>query len=192
MFNKKIIAAVVAISGLFINTAANAQVYAGATVGKARWNVDCAGTTNCKTNDTSFNILGGYNINANWGVEASYYSLGKIKAGFGSVPGIGNVTGEMKATGLDLAGVYRAQLANNWGIFTKLGVAYSKGEGSVSLANYSISDSKNSTNVMVGIGATYSFTPSFAVRAEIDSRKVDFNYTNGNITNLNIGVQATF
>ncbi len=196
MFNKKFIAAVVAISGLFINTAANAQAYAGVTVGQARWNADCNGTINCKTNDTSFNILGGYNINANWGVEASYYSLGKIKANFTNVVPYGNVgtiTGEMKTTGVDLAGVYRTQFTNNWGMFAKLGVTYSKGEGTIFLNNASIlSDSKNSTNVMAGVGVTYAFTPNVAVRAEIDSRKVDFSYTSGNITNFNVGVQATF
>ncbi|MCH8619896.1 outer membrane beta-barrel protein [Undibacterium sp. TS12] len=196
MFNKKIIAAVLAVSGMFINMAANAQAYVGATVGQARWNADCNGTTNCKTNDTSFNILGGYNFNANWGIEASYYSLGKIKANFTNVVtygNVGNITGEMKATGIDLAGVYRTQFNNNWGMFAKLGIARTKGEGTIFLNNTGIlADSKNSTNVMAGLGVTYAFTPNFAVRAEIDSRKADFTYTSGNITNFNIGVQAAF
>lgn len=186
MFNKKIIAAAVAVSGLFINATANAQAYVGATVGQSHWNADCAGTTNCKNNDTSFNILGGYNINQNWGVEASYFSLGSVKA---TVYG---VAAEMKGTGIDLAGVYRAQLNNNWGLFTKLGLGYTKGETSVSYSGLSGSVSKNSTQVMVGFGATYAFTPNVAARAEIDSRKVDVVGGSGNVTNFNIGVQASF
>ncbi|MFZ6639940.1 porin family protein [Undibacterium sp. TC4M20W] len=186
MFNKKIIAAALAISGLFIGTTANAQFYAGATVGQARWNMDCAGTSSCKTNDTSFNILGGYNITPNWGVEGSYYNLGTVKAN------VYGIAAEMKATGIDLAGTYRAQVGNNWGLFTKLGLAYSKGEATAAFNNLRGSTSKNSTQVVVGIGATYAFTPNIAARAEIASRKVDFVGGDGNITNFNIGVQAAF
>lgn len=196
MFNKKIITAVVAVTGLFISMAANAQAYVSATVGQARWNVDCNGAASCKTNDTSFNILGGYNLNSNWGIEASYYSLGKINANFTNVVTYGNVgtiTGEMKATGIDLAGVYRTQITNNWGMFAKLGVARTKGEGTIFLNNTAmVSDSKNSTNVMAGLGVTYAFTPNVAMRTEIASRKADFTYTSGNITNFNIGVQVAF
>ncbi|MFZ6742167.1 porin family protein [Undibacterium sp. JH2W] len=186
MFTKKIIAATLAISGLFIGTTANAQAYAGATVGQARYNVDCAGTTNCKTNDTSFSILGGYNLNANWGVEASYNDLGKIRAN------VSGVAAEIKATSFDLAGVYRAQLNNNWGVFTKLGLAYSKGEATVSYSGFSASVSKNATKVVAGVGATYAFTPNFAGRAEITSRRVDLIGGDANVTNFNIGVQASF
>ncbi|MBC3910050.1 MULTISPECIES: porin family protein [Undibacterium] len=186
MLNKKIIAAALAISGLFAGATASAQVYVGATVGQARWNMDCAGTSSCKTNDTSFNILGGYNLNSNWGVEASYYSLGTVKAS------AGGLSAELKATGIDLAGVYRAQLNTNWGVFTKLGLAYSKGEATASFGNLRGSTSENSAQVMAGVGVTYAFTPNFAARAEITTRKVDFVGSSGNITNLNVGVQAAF
>ncbi|MFZ6759587.1 outer membrane beta-barrel protein [Undibacterium sp. Ji50W] len=186
MFNKKIIAAAVALSALLTGTTANAQMYAGATVGQARWNMDCAGTSNCKTNDTSFNILGGYNLNTNWGVEASYYNLGTVKA---TVYG---VAAEMKATGVDLSGVYRTQFNSNWGMFTKLGLAYSKAEATAALGNVRASTNKNSAQLVASVGATYSFTPNLAARAEISSRKVEFVGGDGNITNFNIGLQAAF
>ncbi|PXX47830.1 porin family protein [Undibacterium pigrum] len=186
MPTKKIIALALAISSLLMVTTANAQFYAGATIGQARWNMDCAATSRCKTSDTSFNVLSGYNFNANWGLEGSYYDLGTVKAT------IYGMDAEMKASGIDLAGTYRAQLGNNWGLFTKLGLAYSKGEATATFNNVRGTSNKNSAQALVGVGATYTFTPNFAARAEISSRKVDFVGGDGNITNFNVGVQALF
>ena len=187
MFNKKIIAAAIAVSGLFITASASAQYYAGATVGQARWNGDCSGTTSCKTTDTAFKVLGGYNIdNTNWGVEASYFNLGKVTVSDGALKG------EIKGSGVDLSGVYRASFNNQWGGFAKLGIAYVKGEVEASLGSAHASQSTNSTQAVVGAGVTYAFDKNISVRAEVESRKVEVPNSSGNVTNFNIGLQFAF
>ncbi len=166
--------------------AAHAQTYVAGTVGQARWNVDCAGTSSCKTTDTAYHAILGYNFDQNWGVEGGYYSLGTVRAG------VGNLNAEMSAKGWDLAGVFRNPFSDKLNGFVKLGLATSKGEVKAATTGFSGETSKNSTSLLVGIGATYAFTPNLSGRFEIESRKVDVVGGSGNVTNFNVGLQAHF
>ena len=189
MLNTKFIAvAAVAISGLFMNTAANAEAYAGATVGRAFWNINCDGATTCNKNDTDFKLLAGYNFNQHFGIEAGYYSLGTTQASDRYV------SVEMKSTGVDLSGVYRTQFgSSNWGMMTKLGLGYNKAEATGAYSIYRGVSTKKAANLVAGVGITYAFTPNFSARAEIETRRIEFVGGNdGNVSNFNIGLQANF
>ncbi|MBI3285700.1 MAG: outer membrane beta-barrel protein [Burkholderiales bacterium] len=189
MSNKNILAAALIFAGLAFSANASAQTYVGGTVGKSRWNMDCAGTTSCSTTDTAFKLLGGYDLAPNWALEASYFSLGKATASDG------NIKGEFKASGVDFSGVVKTAPENGFVGFAKLGLAYVQGKSTGSVGNMSGSVSKNSAQPVFGLGFLYQVSNNVNVRAEYESRKVkvaDIDDATSTVRNFSVGVQASF
>ena len=187
---KTVIAMALAISGLTLAAAASAQVYVGGSVGEAKWNASCEGTTNCSTHSNAYDLIAGYNLNSNWGVEATYYSLGTIS---GSVD---QATANIRATGVDLSAVFKADLGNKWQLFTKLGMADNRVEITATDGSLNVGMSNRSADPVAGIGATWTVNPSFALRVEFDERRLKIEVptysSTGNVARLNVGIVASF
>lgn len=187
MSKKNIIAAALIFAGAAFS--ASAQTYVGGTVGKSKWNADCAGATSCSTSDTAFKLLGGYDLSPNWALEASYFSLGKATASDG------NISGEFKASGVDFAGVAKTTAVNGWVGFAKLGLAYVKGETTGRVGNMSGSTSKNSAQAVYGLGFLYQISNNVNLRVEYerrDAKVADVSGATTAVSNLSVGVQAGF
>ena len=109
MFKKNFVAASLSAACLFTCVGAYAQSYVGATIGKASWSANCApGGYACSQNTgntAAFQILGGYEFSRHWGVEASYYDLGKITDNNYNYYYADKV--ELKSSGVDIAAVAR-------------------------------------------------------------------------------------
>lgn len=189
---KIIIAALVLTSGITLTSSAQAQqVYLAGTVGESFWNANCSGTTSCSTHDNDYKAILGYNFNSHWGIEASYFSLGQLTAN------LNEINGTIKATGVDLGGVFRTGFTENWGLFAKLGVSDNRANitaNEITVGSNSVMTKK--AELFAAFGVTYSITPDFAFRADVDTRKVevDANHlkSSGNVTSLNVGAQVTF
>ncbi|MFZ6689071.1 outer membrane beta-barrel protein [Undibacterium sp. SXout11W] len=183
--------AVTAIAAMLFSANAMAQAYVGGTVGQARWETSCSQASFCDTYDTSFSVFGGYNINANWGAEVSYTSLGTIHAS--SYTAYGPSSASIKAKGFDVSGVYRHQIAEKIEAFAKAGVAFTKAENDGYVYGIPRNGSLNSTKPVFGFGVTYAITPRMTVRAEISSRKVEMTpSTSTTANNFSLGVQTSF
>lgn len=192
MFKKATLAALVAACGFgFASSAYAQQAYVGASGGVSNWSVDCAGTTSCDKSGSSFKLFGGYDINPNFAVEGAYASLGKATA-TGVIAGVGNVAVESKASGFELAGVFKAPFSKEFTGFAKLGVSFMKGEASAVAGAQAGSSSENSTNLLAGLGVSYAVTKDVAIRGEWETRKVKVAGDSGNVSNFTAGVQFNF
>ena len=181
---KKHLLSLLAASALFAGAPAWAQnltmsTYLGASVGAAAWNVDCAGTTECKKNPVSFRVYGGYNFEPQIALELTYASLGTVK--LKSTTASADITGNS----FDVSAVYKfGGLTTGLGGFLKGGLAYARTTGV---------GSKNSFSPLLGAGLVYHFNPNLAVRAEVDTQRVEVNNGGkGNVTSLSLGGQASF
>jgi OmpA-OmpF porin, OOP family len=125
--------------------------------------------------DTAFRILGGYQINRYWGIEAAYFDLGRSSFSSSTFP-TGNVNGEVKVRGgsLDLVGTL--PLSDRFALLGRIGGHYSRtyadfnGNGA---ANFlSSSNSNRKTDGKVGAGLQYAFSQNFMVRLEGDRYRV--------------------
>jgi len=156
--------------------------YVGGSLGQSKFKADC-GPFSCDKNDTSFRLFGGYQFTRNIAAELGYTDLGKLKvSGFG-------LSGEVKATAWDLSGVFSWPFANQFAVFGRLGLAYTKGESSGAFG----SASDNKTGVTWGLGAQWDFTRNFGARAEWQRYRVDAGSAGtGDVDNLNIGVLYRF
>ncbi len=195
MLKNKLISAGLVAAGLLLSAAASAQVYVGGTIGKAKWNNDCSGTTTCSTNANTYKLLGGYNINNMFAVEGSYYSLGTIDASYRDATSSG--TASLKGKAFELAGIAKYDFNNELTGFAKLGIASVKAEGSASgsvagLGSFTGTDSTTSTQPVFGLGLTYKLTKELALRGEFETRKVKFGGDKSAVNNLSVGLQYAF
>jgi hypothetical protein len=189
MIKKNILAGVFMLAGLTLAASASAQVYMGAALGQAKWDVSCAGATTCKTSDTSYKFIAGYDFTRIFAVETSYVSLGELSASNDASKG------EMRAKGFELTGIVRTPQIAGLSGFAKLGVAAIKGEANGTIGPLSATASKSSAQAVYGLGMTYLFAEKTSLRVEIDRRKVkvsDIDNSSAKVTNFSIGVQASY
>lgn len=190
MLKKNILAAALLVGSAFLSAHAAAQIsYFGGSVGRAKWNFDCAGATSCHTAAGSWKLFGGYEFSPNFGVEGSYIYLNEVGANDSILKATFN------GRGADLAGVAKTTPINNFVGFAKLGVAFMKGEVVASAAGYTGSETHYSGQPLIGLGVMYYVDKKVAIRAEVDHRNVKvsgYRETTSGVTNFTIGLQSEF
>jgi OOP family OmpA-OmpF porin len=134
--------------------------YAGASAfhsSAERW---CVGASGGSCDDTSAagKLLGGYQLDQTFAVEAGYAYLGKFKA---SPQGGG--TDEAKVQALDASVVATWRFGVNLAVFGRFGVYYANVREDTSFAGNA---SNNNADLTFGAGVRYDLTPKLALRAE--------------------------
>ncbi|CAN5730686.1 hypothetical protein BH11PSE12_BH11PSE12_25600 [soil metagenome] len=137
MFKKNSIASALILAAFALSASASAETYLGATVGQAKWNIDCTGAVSCKTADTAFKVLVGYELAPLWSLEASYFSLGEVGVNDASVKGT------FSARGIDVAGVVKTAPMKGFVGFAKMGVAYVRGKPAPGSAHFRVTIKRN-------------------------------------------------
>ena len=127
--------------------------------------------------DTSFKVLGGYQINRNFAVELGYIDFGKATGGGTN----------FKGNALELVGVGMLPLANQFSLYGKLGMARTEAEGSNALG----SEKESSTEVTYGFGVQYDLNKNIGIRGEWQNY-LDVGDGRSDVTVLSIGVVYRF
>jgi OmpA-OmpF porin, OOP family len=147
-------------------SAASAQMmsntYIGAGVGSTNIKLDSgdfSGVSSKDESDTGFKIFAGYRFNPSWAAEVAYANLGDSAVTF---PG---GTGKGEASSWSAAAVYTLPLTRGFSLLGKLGASFNKFEGSFTGAGGG-SSTKNKTDLLWGIGASYAFSPRVSARLE--------------------------
>jgi|SRR5262245_8167293 len=172
MFNKQWMVAMLGAAAMLLSfgvaaqkqqTAAQTGWYAGGSLGSADLGPD---------DDIAFKIFGGYQINPTFAVEFGYTDLGDV-----SVSGT-----TVEANALELIGLARLPLSDKrFSLYGFLGLARVEVETSV----FGVRVSDDSTELTIGLGAQYDFSPKFGVRGqwqrydtsqEIDVLSIGFVY----------------
>jgi OmpA-OmpF porin, OOP family len=130
--------------------AADEGFYAGVTLGQARTNA-MTGAALTKSNDTVYGILGGYQINKNFGAEAFYTGAGKWATTTAS--------GKADAYGINAVGTL--PLSDAFSLYAKLGYATTKSTASSAPAGVTGAKRNAAT---YGLGGTYNVTPAVGIR----------------------------
>ncbi len=166
------------------STVAAENFYVGGSFGQAEVDDLCSelgslGTvSNCDDSDTGFKFFAGYQFNQYFALEGFYADFGEVSA---DVDGT-NIDVEYDAFGLSAVGILPATESIN--LFAKLGYYDADAEASSNVGSASTSGS----DFMYGLGASYSFTDSVAVRAEWER----FNTDDADIDLLSAGISYSF
>jgi OmpA-OmpF porin, OOP family len=149
--------------------------YLLADVGQSEIEIDVDGATASK-DDNVLSIGGGYNFNNNFAVELAYRDLGEISDGYKESAG-GDYIEEnftVATTVLQVSLVGSVALGEAAKLYGRIGMADLEVEAgydyreSIDGEMYSESEteSESKNKAVFGAGLSYSFTPTFALRAE--------------------------
>jgi OmpA-OmpF porin, OOP family len=173
-----------AIAAALIAAPAGAQWYVGANIGNSELKrnesiqadqflelgFDSATTTSDRR-DVGYRVFGGYQLHKNIAIEGAYVDLGKFSSRSDVMP-TGSLNGATKINGFELSVVGILPVSERFGLFARLGAfssdtktAYS-GTGSVEVITGAETQSKRSTQLSYGVGATYNVNKRIAVRGE--------------------------
>ncbi|MBJ7312295.1 outer membrane beta-barrel protein [Rugamonas sp. CCM 8940] len=144
--------------------AAQAEGYfVGGNVGRSEQKLSIDGLGSIKDTGTGFKLNGGYQFNANYGVEVAYVNLGKAEVNAqGTYAKSEPQTVFVAATGT-------LPLNNEFSLFGKVGVAQNHVKLSVRESGFSGSDSENRTTAVFGIGAAYHLNKNVSFVAEYEN-----------------------
>lgn len=183
--------------------------YAGANVGQSSAKIDDARissglsannlTMTGITDDdrsTGYKIFGGYQYNKYLAVEAGYFDLGNFGFNATTVP-TGTLSGKIKLKGLNMDLVGTLPITERFSVLGRIGVNYADandsfvGTGAVNVLNSN--PSKRDTNLKVGLGLQYAFTPALAMRAEVERYRINDAVGNkGDIDLVSLGLIYRF
>jgi OOP family OmpA-OmpF porin len=148
MLRNEWIAALLGAAAMLIPFGALAQArdvgfYAGASIGSADLGPD---------DDTAVKVFGGYQIDRTFAAEFGYTDLGDVVV-------IGQTA---KANAWELVGLAKFPVGNRVSLYGLLGLAKVDSERSV----FGVRTSDDSTELTIGFGAQYDFSPQLGVRGQ--------------------------
>ena len=171
------------------STAAMAEgAYIGGSIGSARANLDCSGTTSCSNNGTGVKGLVGYSFNDMFSVEGTYYDLGKASAS------ISGANLDLKTSGFGVRGLFSVPFNKDFSGFASLGINRMKSKASVTSGTFAGSTDATSTKPSFGLGVDYALSPVLKLRGEYETVRVDAPASSGNYDErfLSIGLKYQF
>ena len=180
-----------ALAALTFSAGASAQGYGAVSVGIARLNVDCSGTSSCDKSDTAFKLLGGYKFIPSVALEVGYFNFGKATAAASGV----NVG--IKNAGFGVGAAFHQDLGSDWNAVARLGIAQirTKIDASVSGAGAG-SDTDSNAALYGGLGVGYKLTKTTSIDVVWDFSKSKYNKNgldeSGSINAFSAGVTFAF
>lgn len=183
--------------------------YAGGNVGQSRASIDDArissgllqngfssATISDDDRDTGYKLFGGYQFNKNFALEGGYFDLGQFGFAATTVPA-GTLNGSIRLRGINLDAVGILPMTEKFSAFGRIGVNHAEasdtfsGTGAVRVNNPN--PSQRETNLKVGLGVQYAFTPALALRAEVERYRINDAVGNkGDIDQISVGLVYRF
>ena len=147
-------------------------------------------TTTTMTHDTqdgAYKVFGGYQFSPYWAVEAGYFNLGQFGFKSTTTP-TGSLDGHIKIDGLNLDMVGTMPINNQLSLLGRLGIQNARARDAfTTTGGVSVNDaspSKTQANYKAGFGFSYQFSPSMALRGELERYRV--NDAVGNTGDINV------
>ena len=175
--------------GLFGAQGAFAQdkgFYLGGALGQATFKgfcVDDPSVLTCDEKDTAWKVFGGYRFNRYVAIEGTYVDWGKAIGTVDPVGPAGPVVVPLSQTGMGVAAVGSFALTPQFSVFGKAGFLMTEQKTPASASG---NTSRDETEFHYGLGARFSFTPNWGMRAEWErTEKTE-------VEMLSIGVEYRF
>jgi OOP family OmpA-OmpF porin len=154
------------------------------------------------TQDTSYKLFGGYQMNRVFGVEAGYFDLGKFAfttttttAGVPPVPG--RLHSEKKVQGFNLDLVGTLPFTPSFALLGRIGVQNAKASSDFTSSGSALIASpgsgKRETNYKFGAGLQVTFSPAVMLRGDAERYRVNDGVSgHGNINVFSLSVVFPF
>jgi OOP family OmpA-OmpF porin len=118
----------------------------------------------CDEKDSAWKFFGGYQLNRNFALEASYFDYGSVSAS-GQTFGVPfSVSGDATAFGLAAVGIL--PLGSQFSLFGKLGLLSTEMDVAAAGIGGAFSESDSETGLHIGVGVMFDLGRNFSIRAE--------------------------
>lgn len=155
--------------------------YVGASVGEAKFDIDCASGFSCDRKDTGFKIFSGGKFRDVIGLELSYLDMGEAERAGGTT----------RARGVNLSVIGNLPLHDRFSIFGRLGSTY--GWTKTDSSTTSISSGKErGFGLAYGAGVNFDLATNWALRAEWERHRFEFANEDSDIDLYTIGFNYKF
>lgn len=181
---KNILMALIAAAAI-APVAAQAESYIGANVGRSDQKLSLPDFGSVTEHATAFKLYGGYQFNANFGIEGGYVDMGKAEiTAAGATAGANPHSLYVAATGT-------MPLAERFALTGKAGFARHRTTLS---ATGSQDDKLSNTALMLGVGTSYAITPTMLAVVEYEhfGKVIDENDGNLKANVLSVGLRFKF
>ncbi len=182
------LAALAALCASPASAQADSYYYLGLSGGQSRGQIDegrisnnligpglTLNSINSQERDITWKAFGGYQLNRFLAVEAGFFSLGSFDFTTTTTPA-GKLQGQTKLQGLNLDLVATLPISDRWSGLARVGGQYARtrGEytGSGAVGPFHNTPSERRSNLKVGLGLQYEFSPSFLMRGEVERYRV--------------------
>ena len=164
-----------------------AQAYVTTGAGVGHVGVDCSNASPCDNNNFAFKLAGGYGFGNGLAAEFGYISFGKSK--FRAF----DVNGETKVGGFIVGAAYNAEVAKDFGLTARLGLARLRTKGAGELASLIDGpDSQTHTKPYLGVAASYSVAKSVKIEAAADFSRAKWDDDTASVRAFTLGVRYHF
>jgi|GEM_PF-1259864 len=178
---KRLVLSIAAILAIVAIPHSYAAGYLGIGGGQSSVDIDAPGADSVEDKDTSFKLFGGAVLNPNLKLEFAYVNLGEASVeskGFVFSTPVSNRIA-LKTTVLSAALVGQANVADNFGIFAKFGIARWDAELTdeyralvpIQPQSISASGSKSAFSPTLGVGMEVKLSENLSLRAEWERYK---------------------
>ncbi len=151
--------------------AAQAQVYAGASIGLSRLDVDCGHTSSCDRYGNAYKLFAGYMHTPYLGAEAVYYDQGRARVS-SSEPGV--LSGDISGSGFGLYGVAVAPF-DEFSLHVKVGAFSSRTRFDADpTASGPHTSAERHAAFAWGFGCAYAFSSQVSVRVDLERLGIKF------------------
>lgn len=152
-------------SGSNYSLAGPGASYIGLNVGKSDFSLgNGSDLFSSENKDTAYNVYGGSYFNNHLGMELGYTNFGKINRAGGTT----------KAEGINLSLVGRLPLSPSFNLLGKVGTTYGRTDVSASPASGVATGRESGFGLSYGIGAEYTFSPTWSAVAQYDAHDLKF------------------
>jgi OOP family OmpA-OmpF porin len=140
--------------------------------------------SSCDDKDSGWKVFGGYRINRNFAIEATYIDWGSI-SGSGRLVGI-PVTLGGDATSFGVAAVGILPLNESFSLFGKAGMLSTEVNATISGGGVVGNGNESDTELHIAVGGLFNLTGNWAIRAEWERAQ------DSKLEMISIGVQYRF
>ncbi|HEX9396678.1 MAG TPA: outer membrane beta-barrel protein [Burkholderiales bacterium] len=161
MKNKAVLAFLGFLAALTLALPAMAQkstgaFYVGAAFGQSTSDSFCENVgPPCKDQDQTWKVMGGYELNRYFAVEAAFSNLG--------APHDNSIPRDDKAQAMEFVGILSYPFLTDFAVYGKLGGFHGRIRGS----NAGASFNESNTDITYGLGLQWNIIDQFALRAEV-------------------------
>lgn len=159
-------------------------------------------TTTLDDSDTGFGLVGGYQLNDHFAIEAAYVDLGAAGSRHAATVTDGveqsdaDVVFQSSSDGAVVSGLGILPIGERFSVFGRVGISFMSASGTARItsggASQRVSQSSQQTDLTFGVGAEYSLSKNFAIRLAWDRyTDVGTNDVTGNIDSdlISLGIR---